>query len=121
MASDNSHAPNTESESRPSAIQTLRRFFFVAWHASPFGAIAQAFLTLVHGCIPIGVLWASRGIGEPHRCYSRRRNRAESTDRSTLGGRSRAFGDSQKPRWHLGQLLCDGRCRTALDSINSMP
>ena len=60
MASDNSSAPNTES--RPSAIQTLRRFFFVAWHASPFGAIAQAFLTLVHGCIPIGVLWASRGL-----------------------------------------------------------
>ena len=62
MLSDNSHAPNTESESRPSAIKTLRRFFFVAWHASPFGAIAQALLTLVHGCIPIGVLWASRGL-----------------------------------------------------------
>ena len=62
MLSDPSHAPNTESESRPSAIQTLRRFFFIAWHASPFGAIAQALLTLVHGCIPIGVLWASRGL-----------------------------------------------------------
>ena len=60
MASDNSHHPNTES--RPSAIKTLRRFFFVAWHASPFGAIAQAFLTLLHGCIPIGTLWASRGL-----------------------------------------------------------
>ena len=58
MISDNSHASSTEQ--RPSGIKTLRRFFFVAWHASPFGAIAQAFLTLVHGCIPIGVLWASR-------------------------------------------------------------
>ena len=62
MASDNSHTPNTASEQRPSAIKTLRRFCFVAWHASPFGAIAQALLTLVHGCIPIGVLWASRGL-----------------------------------------------------------
>lgn len=60
MDTNNTHSPNTESESRPSALKTLRRFFFVAWHASPFGAIAQALLTLVHGCIPIGVLWASK-------------------------------------------------------------
>ena len=62
MASDNSHTPNTESESRPSAMKTLRRFCFVAWHVSPFGAIVQALLTLVHGCIPVGILWASRGL-----------------------------------------------------------
>lgn len=62
MASDNSHAPNTESVSRPSALKTLRRFCFVAWHVSPFGAIVQALLTLVHGCIPVGILWASRGL-----------------------------------------------------------
>ena len=62
MVSNNTHSPNTESESRPSAVKTLRRFFFVAWHVSPFGAIAQALLTLVHGCIPIGILWASRGL-----------------------------------------------------------
>ena len=62
MVSNNSRAPTTESESRPSALKTLRRFFFVAWQVSPFGAIAQAFLTLVQGCIPIGVLWASRGL-----------------------------------------------------------
>lgn len=60
MHTDNTHAANTESESRPSAIKTLRRFFFVAWHASRFGAIAQALLTLTHGCIPIGILWASK-------------------------------------------------------------
>ena len=60
MNTDNTHTPNSESESRPSAIKTLRRFFFVAWHASRFGAIAQALLTLTHGCIPIGILWASR-------------------------------------------------------------
>lgn len=62
MVSDNSRTPNTESESRPSGIKTLRRFFFVAWQVSPFGAIAQALLTLVQGCIPIGILWASRGL-----------------------------------------------------------
>ena len=62
MASDNSHTPNTESESRPSAIKTLRRFCFVAWHVSPFGAIAQALITLIYGGIPIGTLWASRGL-----------------------------------------------------------
>ena len=62
MDTNNTHSPNTESESRPSAVKTLRRFFFVAWHVSPFGAIAQALLTLVHGCIPIGILWASRGL-----------------------------------------------------------
>ena len=60
MNTDNTHSTNTESELRPSAIKTLRRFFFVAWYASPFGAIAQAVLTLTHGCIPIGILWASR-------------------------------------------------------------
>ena len=60
MNSDNTHTTTTESEARPSGIKTLRRFFFVAWHASPFGAIAQALLTLTHGCIPIGILWASR-------------------------------------------------------------
>ena len=60
MDANNTHSANTESESRPSAIKTLRRFFFIAWHASRFGAIAQALLTLVHGCIPIGILWASK-------------------------------------------------------------
>lgn len=62
MLSDNSRATNTASESRPSALKTLRRFFFVAWQVSPFGAIAQALLTLVQGGIPIGILWASRGL-----------------------------------------------------------
>ena len=62
MASDNSHTPNTESVSRPSAIQTLRRFCFVAWHVSPFGAIAQALIMLIYGGIPVGILWASRGL-----------------------------------------------------------
>lgn len=62
MVSNNSRATNTVSESRPSALKTLRRFFFVAWQVSPFGAIAQALLTLVQGCIPIGILWASRGL-----------------------------------------------------------
>lgn len=62
MASDNSHTPNTASASRPSAIKTLRRFCFVAWHVSPFGAIAQALITLIYGGIPIGTLWASRGL-----------------------------------------------------------
>ena len=60
MNTDNTHSADTESASRPSAIKTLRRFFFVAWHASRFGAIAQAVLTLTHGCIPIGILWASK-------------------------------------------------------------
>ncbi len=60
MVSENTHTSNSESETRPSTIKTLRRFFFVAWHASRFGAIAQALLTLTHGCIPIGILWASR-------------------------------------------------------------
>ena len=89
MAPDNSHSPNTESEPRPVGDKDAP-----PWHASPFGAIAQALLTLVHGCIPIGVLWASRRIGEPHRCYSCRRNRAESADRSTLGDHSRVIGFS---------------------------
>lgn len=62
MASDNSHTPNTESASRPSALKTLRRFCFVAWQVSPFGAIAQAIITLIYGGIPIGTLWASRGL-----------------------------------------------------------
>ena len=62
MDSANAHTPTTEPTSRPSAIKTLRRFFFVAWHVSPFGAIMQTLLTLVHGCIPVGTLWASRGI-----------------------------------------------------------
>lgn len=62
MGPDNSRIPNTESVSRPSALKTLRRFCFVAWHVSPFGAIVQALLTLVYGCIPIGILWASRGL-----------------------------------------------------------
>ncbi len=60
MNSDNTHSTNTEPESRRSAIKTLRRFFLIAWHASRFGAIAQALLTLTHGCIPIGILWASK-------------------------------------------------------------
>ena len=60
MNTENTHSANTKSDSRPSALKTLRRFFFVAWHASRFGAIAQAVLTLTHGCIPIGILWASR-------------------------------------------------------------
>ncbi len=62
MDSNTTQSPNTESEYRPSAVKTLRRFFFVAWRVSPFGAIAQALLTLVHGFIPIGILWASRGL-----------------------------------------------------------
>ena len=62
MGPNNSRIPNTESVSRPSALKTLRRFCFVAWHVSPFGAIVQALLTLVYGCIPIGILWASRGL-----------------------------------------------------------
>ena len=60
MNTDNTHATNAESEPRPSALKTLRRFFFVSWRASPLGAITQAFLTLVHGSIPIGILWASK-------------------------------------------------------------
>lgn len=62
MDSNNTQSPNTESEPHPSAVKTLRRFFFVAWHVSPFGAVAQALLTLIHGLIPIGILWASRGL-----------------------------------------------------------
>ena len=62
MASDNSHTPHIESVSRPSALKTLRRFCFIAWHVSPFGAIAQALITLIYGGIPIGTLWASRGL-----------------------------------------------------------
>ncbi len=62
MHSDASQTPNTESEQRPSAFRTLRRFFLVAWRVSPFGTIIQALLTLIHGCIPVGTLWASRGL-----------------------------------------------------------
>lgn len=60
MDSNSSDSPNAAS--RPSAIKTLRRFFFVAWHVSPFGAIVQAIITLIYGCIPVGILWASRGL-----------------------------------------------------------
>lgn len=60
MASDNSHTLNTAS--RPSAMKTLRRFVFVAWRVTPFGAIMQALITLIYGCIPVGILWASRGL-----------------------------------------------------------
>ena len=60
MNTNNTHSTDMESETRPSAIKTLRRFFFIAWRASRFGAIAQALLTLTHGCIPIGILWASK-------------------------------------------------------------
>ncbi|MCG9126985.1 ABC transporter ATP-binding protein [Candidatus Poribacteria bacterium] len=60
MDTQNSDAVNTVSEHHPSAIKTLRQFFFVAWKVSPFGAILQALLTLFHGCIPVGILWASR-------------------------------------------------------------
>lgn len=60
MNTHKSDSVNTESEHHPSAIKTLRRFFFVAWKVSPFGAILQALLTLVHGCIPVGILWASK-------------------------------------------------------------
>ena len=62
MNATSSNSPSTESNSRPSAIKTLRRFSFVAWHASPFGAIMQALITLIYGCIPVGILWASRGL-----------------------------------------------------------
>ena len=62
MDTHNSDAVNTESEHHPSAIKTLRQFFFVAWKVSPFGAILQALLTLFHGFIPVGILWASRGL-----------------------------------------------------------
>ena len=60
MDSNSSDSPN--SASRPSAIKTLRRFFLVAWHVSPFGAIVQAIITLIYGGIPVGILWASRGL-----------------------------------------------------------
>ena len=43
-------------------MKTLRRFVFVAWRVSPFGAIMQALITLIYGCIPVGILWASRGL-----------------------------------------------------------
>lgn len=62
MDSNSSDSPNTASASRPSAIKTLRRFFFAAWHVSPFSAIVQAIITLIYGCIPVGILWASRGL-----------------------------------------------------------
>ena len=62
MRTDASHTPNTEPESRPSAMKTVRRFCFVAWQVSPFGSIVQALLTLIYGCIPVGTLWASRGL-----------------------------------------------------------
>ena len=62
MNSNSSNAPSTEPASRPSAVKTLRRFFFVAWHVSPFGAIVQTIITLIYGCIPVGTLWASRGL-----------------------------------------------------------
>ena len=62
MLSDASRAPNTEPVTRPSAMKTLRRFFLVAWRVSPFGTIIQSLLTLIHGCIPVGTLWASRGL-----------------------------------------------------------
>ena len=62
MNATSSNSPSPESASRPSAIKTLRRFSFVAWHASPFGAIMQALITLIYGCIPVGTLWASRGL-----------------------------------------------------------
>lgn len=62
MASENTHASSIESASRPSAMKTLRRFVFVAWRVSPFGAIMQALITLIYGCIPVGILWASRGL-----------------------------------------------------------
>ena len=62
MVSQNAHASSIESASRPSAMKTLRRFVFVAWRVSPFGAIMQALITLIYGCIPVGILWASRGL-----------------------------------------------------------
>ena len=62
MNATSSNSPSPESASRPSALKTLRRFCFVAWHASPFGAIMQAIITLIYGCIPVGILWASRGL-----------------------------------------------------------
>ena len=62
MLSDASSTTNTEPVTRPSAMKTLRRFFLVAWRVSPFGTIIQSLLTLIHGCIPVGTLWASRGL-----------------------------------------------------------
>lgn len=62
MIFDRSNSSNTESDSRPSMAKTLRRFFLVAWEVSPFETITQALLTLIHGCIPVGTLWASRGL-----------------------------------------------------------
>lgn len=62
MDSNSPNSHGAESASRLSAIKTLRRFCFVAWHASPFGAIMQAIITLIYGCIPVGILWASRGL-----------------------------------------------------------
>lgn len=60
MDSNNSNSVTRESGTQPSAIKTLRRFFFVAWHVFSFDAITQALLTLVHGCILVRIL------GETH-------------------------------------------------------
>ena len=97
MAFDNSHTPNTESESRPSAVKTLRRFCFVAWHVSPFGAIAQALLDACiwrHSCWH--TLWASRGLVNLIAAILADEAEAEFTDRRTLGDCLGSPGDSQK-------------------------
>ncbi len=62
MFDDDPNSHNIESESRTSALKTLRRFFFVAWKVSPVRTIAQVLFSLVDGCFPIGTLWASRGL-----------------------------------------------------------
>lgn len=62
MFDNSSDSSSTETESRSSARKTLRRFFFVAWKVSPLRTIAQVFFSLLDGCFPIGILWASRGL-----------------------------------------------------------
>lgn len=59
MDSHNSNSVTTESVPRLSAIKTLRRFFFVAWHVSPFGVIAQVLLTHIYGCTPVRIIGAT--------------------------------------------------------------
>ena len=91
MDSNNTHSPNTASDSRPSAVQTLRRFFFVAWRVSPFGAVAQSLLPWVY---PYWYPLGKSGIGEPHHSDSCSGNGTEFRDRRALGNRVGLFGTS---------------------------
>ena len=101
MDSNNTHSPNTESEPRPSALKTLRRFFFVAWHVSPFGAIVTSTpnthpRTYSHW-YPLG----EPGAGELHHSHSCAGGGTQFRNRSPLGDCARPFGDVQKYKWHL--------------------